>query len=65
MVPAIEVLLGLESRLIEPTIGELRQRGLAPAVEAWQEFNAGNSEGNLERDPTSFWKCAHDAATSH
>jgi len=65
MVRAIEVLLGLEPRLLEPTNGEIRQRGLAPEVEARQEFNAGNSEGNLERDPTSFWKCAHDAATSH
>jgi len=65
MVRAIEVLLGLEPRLLGPTNGEIRQRGLAPEVEARQEFNAGNSEGNLERDPTSFWKCAHDAATSH
>ena len=50
MVRAIEVLLGLEPRLLEPTNGEIRQRGLEPEVEARQEFNAGKSEGNLERD---------------
>ena len=54
MVQAIEVLLGLEPRLFELTIGEIRQRGLAPAVEAWQEFQAGKSEKDLERDLAAF-----------
>ena len=54
MVQAIEVLLGLEPRLFELTIGEIRQRGLVPAVEARQEFHAGKSEKDLERDLAAF-----------
>ena len=64
MVLAIEVLLGLEPRLLQPTFGEIRPRGLAPAVEVWGELHAGKSEEDLERDLAAFWKCAHDAATS-